>query len=74
LASRSTGALPEQKSCQIVCSNAFDSGNKEIWPAIIDWMMDSMNRLKKRSILYRPTEYARYLNAPEETEEPREEE
>ena len=26
---------------------AFDGGNKEIWPAIIDWMMDSMNRLEK---------------------------
>jgi hypothetical protein len=39
--------LPERKSCQIVCSKAFDGGNKEIWPAIIDWMMDSMNRLEK---------------------------
>lgn len=39
--------LPERKSCQIVCSKIFDGGNKEIWPAIIDWMMDSMSRLEK---------------------------
>jgi hypothetical protein len=39
--------LPERKSCQIVYSHLFDGVNKDLWPAIIDWMIDAMNRLEK---------------------------
>lgn len=38
--------LPERKSCQITCSHPFDGGNKELWPTIIDWMIDAMSRLE----------------------------
>lgn len=39
--------LPERKSCQVVYSQVFDGSNREVWPEIIQWMTESMQRLEQ---------------------------